>query len=214
MGSVGGDSSIATDPMEKFNKGAEFTFHPDVEGGYTVDQGGPTNYGITQETLNNFNKAGGYPAMDVKDMTPDDAKFVAHREFFDKPGFGVLPDRLAVAAFDYGINSGAHQAVLDLQRSVGVVADGKMGPKTLAAVNNYVASNGEDALLQDYIGRRSQLMGKLVASNPQKYGGSALGWVHRIQKLKGYLGVKDPVADTATDVSTTAIPTATEDGGG
>ncbi len=182
---------MASDSIDKFNKAAEFTFHPQVEGGYTVDNGGPTNYGITQSTLDNFNSKNGYDQMDVKDITPDDAKFVAQKAYFEDPGIDKLPDRVAVAAFDYSINSGPHQAIKDLQRTVGATADGKMGPDTQRAIDNYIQTNGEDALLNDYTGRRQQLMQNLINSNPAKYNSNANGWANRINNLKSYLGVSN-----------------------
>lgn len=179
--------SVQTSPDDKFQKAASFTFG--AEGGYTVDNGGPTNYGITQTTLDGFNAKHGYPSQSVKDMTSDDAKFVAKNEYFDGPQFGNLPDRTAVAAFDYAMNSGQHQAILDLQRTVGVNPDGRMGPRTQMAVSQYVSQNGEDALLQDYVSRRQKLMGTLIHNNPAKYGSSQDGWANRIDSLKSYLGV-------------------------
>lgn len=174
---------------DKFTVATNFTMSPSVEGGYTVDNGGPTNYGITQNTLDKYNKSNGYAPMDVSDITPDDAKHVAKDMYYDKVGLDNLPTKTAVAVFDYGYNSGPVQAVKDLQRTVGVEADGKIGHDTINAVNTYVANNGEDGLLNDYISRRTQLMNNLVQQNPAKYGPSALGWAHRITNLQNYLGI-------------------------
>ena len=186
-------SSSDSSGDDKFGKAAAFTFDKNVEGGYTVDNsvgtGMPTNYGIRQDTLDSYNKSKGYDPMNVSDMTSDDARHVAKDMYFDSAQFDKLPDRTAVAAFDYGYNSGPHQAIKDLQRTVGTTADGLMGDKTISAVNNYIDKNGEDALLNDYIGRRKTLMRGLVSSNPMKYGQNALGWAHRIGHLQAYLGL-------------------------
>lgn len=176
-----------SDSMDKFNQAANFTFHPSVEGEYTVDNGGPTNFGITQTALDNFNNKNGYPSMKVEDMTPDDAKLVAQKQYFEEPKLDMLPDRIAVAAFDYSINSGPHQAIKDLQRVVGVDTDGKMGPETQRAVDLYVQQNGEDALLHNYTERRTNLMSNLIMNNPTKYGPNLNGWSNRIKNLKDYL---------------------------
>lgn len=173
--------------MADFNMAADFTFHPEVEGGYTVDSGGPTNYGITQNTLDAFNKKNGYSSMNVKDITPDDAKFVAQKQYFEDPKLDTLPDRIGVAAFDYSINSGPHQAIKDLQRVVGVKPDGQLGPDTKKAINSYIDQNGEDSLLHNYTERRAILMHSLIIGNPSKYGSYANGWATRLQNLKQYL---------------------------
>lgn len=164
-----------------------FTFHPNIEGGYTVDNGGPTNYGMTQNTLDAYNRQNGYPQQSVKDITQDDAKHIAKQAFFDAPGISNLPDRTAAAAFDYSINSGPHQAIKDLQRAVGAKPDGIMGPQTQGKIEKYIAQNGEDALLENYIGQRQELMQTLITRNPKKYGPSAHGWANRISMLKTYL---------------------------
>lgn len=178
-------------PVDNFSTASAFTFHPQVEGGYTVDNGGPTNYGITQKTADAYNQSKGYPSMNVKDMTQDDAKHIARDQYWDGPGLESLPTRTATAVFDYGYNSGPGQAIKDLQRTVGVNDDGKMGPNTQKAISQYIDQNGEDKLLNDYIGRRQKLMSNLIMNNPVKYGPNALGWAHRISNLKGYLNVKD-----------------------
>ncbi len=182
-------SDNTSTPDDKFDKAAQFTFNKNVEGGYTVDDGGPTNYGVTQKSMDAYNASHGYDHMDVADATPDDAKHIARDVYFDGPQLGSLPDRTATAVFDYGYNSGPHQAIKDLQRTIGVTPDGRMGPKTAKAVNDYVSQNGEDALLNEYIGRRKQLMNNLISSNPMKYGQYAVGWAHRIGHLQTYLGL-------------------------
>ena len=47
---------IIDESTRKFEHAASFTFRPDVEGGFTVDNGGPTHYGITQKTLDAYTK--------------------------------------------------------------------------------------------------------------------------------------------------------------
>lgn len=178
-----------TDQIDKFTAATNFTMSPSVEGGFTVDNGGPTNYGITQNTLDKYNKANGYDQADVADLTHDDAKHVAKDMYYDQVGIDNLPAKTAVAVFDYGYNSGPVQAVKDLQRTVGVKADGRIGHDTINAVNTYVAQNGESGLLNDYISRRTQLMNNLMQQNPAKYGPNALGWAHRITNLQTYLGL-------------------------
>lgn len=175
------------DVPDKFTQASEFTFHPSVEGGYTIDNGGPTNYGITQNTLDNYVKKNGYEPIDVKDISKDDAKNIANELYFKEPKIDSLPDRTAVATFDYAINSGPHQAIKDLQRTVGAEPDGRIGPQTEQAINAYIKTNGEDALLHDYTERRATLMNNLIMQNPNKYMPNAKGWANRIQNLKNYL---------------------------
>lgn len=174
--------------MDNFDIASAFTFRPDVEGGYVVDHAGPTNYGVTQTTLDNYlRKTGSKERLSVKDMGSDMAYTIARDMYYDSVGLGNLPAKVGVAAFDYGYNSGPTQAIKDLQRVVGVKDDGIYGNKTHGAVVEYVAQNGEDALVGEYIGRRRELMRRLVEKNPEKYGQYANGWENRLNNLSEYL---------------------------
>lgn len=181
--------------MDSFDIAAAFTFRPDVEGGYTVDSGGPTNYGVTQTTLDNYMRRVGGKSINVKDMDEGLARTIAKDMYYDSVGLSNLPPKVGIAAFDYGYNSGPTQAIKDLQRVVGVKDDGIYGNKTHGAVMDYVAKNGEDALIEEYIGRRKELMDKLIAKDPEKYGAYANGWDNRLNNLREYLTVlSQPVA--------------------
>ena len=61
-----------------------------------------------------------------------------------------LPDGLDLAVFDTAVNTGPAQAARLLQRIVGVPADGAIGSKSIAAVNDYVAAHGVQALIEAY----------------------------------------------------------------
>ena len=170
---------------DAFDKAIGFTLG--AEGGYTVDNGGPTNYGVTQTTMNAFSAARGEKPMDVKTITPDDAKFIAREMYYKQPKFDMLPDRVGVAAFDYGYQSGPVQAIKDLQRVVGAKVDGLMGPGTKKAVDRYVAENGEDDLLAKYLGRRQVLYSTLIRNQPQVHAKNAKGYANRLAGLTQYL---------------------------
>lgn len=181
---------LEADPFDKVsaftfggNSGGQFN----GEGGYVVDNGGPTKYGVTQTTMNAFSAARGEKPMDVKTITPDDAKFIAREMYYKQPKFDMLPDRVGVAAFDYGYQSGPVQAIKDLQRVVGVKVDGLMGPGTKKAVERYVAENGEDDLLAKYLGRRQVLYSTLIRNQPQVHARNAKGYANRLAGLTQYL---------------------------
>jgi len=105
------------------------------EGGYSDhpdDPGGPTKFGITIADYRRYVKpdAG---AADVKAMTVDEAKAIYRARYWDVLACDGLPAGLDYAVFDYGVNSGVARAAKALQRLVGVAADGRIGPVTLAA---------------------------------------------------------------------------------
>lgn len=117
-----------------------------AEGGYVndpADRGGATKYGITQSVA----RANGYSG-DMRDLPLQTAKDIYKREYAIKPGFADFPSEVAAELFDTGVNMGTSTATKFLQRAVNVLAgsaiamDGKMGPATRGAVNNYLTSRG------------------------------------------------------------------------
>jgi lysozyme family protein len=106
------------------------------EGGYTnhpSDPGGPTNFGITIADYRKYiNPAG--TASDVANMHVDEARAIYKAKYWDALKCDELPAGVDYAVFDFGVNSGVSRSAKYLQRIVGVDDDGKIGPKTLAAV--------------------------------------------------------------------------------
>ena len=111
------------------------------EGGYSADPKDPgnwtggrpgvgkllgTKYGIAANT---------YPDLDIKALTLDQAKAIYRRDWWDKIHADQLPGAVAFQLWDFAVNAGITRAVISLQRAVGVADDGKLGPRTLAAVN-------------------------------------------------------------------------------
>lgn len=97
------------------------------EGGYvndTRDPGGETKFGISRRT---------YPAVDIANLTVDQAKAIYRRDFWDACQCDALPADVAVLVFDCAVNQGVGAAKSLLQEAAGVPVDGAIGPKTLAA---------------------------------------------------------------------------------
>lgn len=97
------------------------------EGGYAndpSDPGGETNFGISKRA---------YPNLDIRTLTVADATAIYRRDYWDAIQGDSLPYPLAVVTFDAAVNSGVGQAAKWLQEALGVVDDGVVGPKTVAA---------------------------------------------------------------------------------
>jgi lysozyme family protein len=98
------------------------------EGGYSnnpADPGGETQFGISKRS---------YPDVDIKALTLESAKAIYKRDFWDRAQCDGLPPAVAFQVFDAAVNSGIGQSIRFLQRAVGVVDDGSVGPMTMAAV--------------------------------------------------------------------------------
>lgn len=106
------------------------------EGGYVnhpKDPGGATDRGITQRTFDAWNRSQGRPPQPVKGIPKAVAEMIIERNYFDKVGADELPSGLDYCMADYAVNSGVSRAAKELQRVLGVKADGVVGVQTLAA---------------------------------------------------------------------------------
>jgi len=102
------------------------------EGGYSNhpdDPGGETMWGVTIAVA----RANGY-AGPMRSLSRDIAKGIYRAQYWDKVKADSLPFPVAFQVFDAAVNHGTGQAAKFLQRAAGVVDDGVIGPKTLAAV--------------------------------------------------------------------------------
>lgn len=150
------------------------------EGGYVnvkTDRGGPTKYGITHTTLAAHRGVNTVTADQVKALTLAEAEAIYRKSYWTQSGGDVLPVGLDYAAFDFGVNSGPARAVRVLQQTVGVAADGIIGPRTLAAVNSY--AGGIVKLIRDYCAARMRYLRSLT--NPQTgFPKNGRGWTIRV----------------------------------
>lgn len=103
------------------------------EGGYVdhpKDPGGATKYGISKRQ---------YPLEDIPNLTLERAKYLYRRDYWGPAGCDIVPDALKFDLFDTAVNSGYKTAVRLLQRAVGELPDGGLGPHTLQAVQSMPA---------------------------------------------------------------------------
>lgn len=115
------------------------------------DRGGATKWGITQTTARMYGYTG-----DIKNMTYDQAYAVYYQRFWLDPKFDEIDKRsheLAVAMFDYGVNSGQTKPIKAMQRALNslnlegksfpdVNPDGVIGRMTLGALDAFLKQRG------------------------------------------------------------------------
>ena len=145
------------------------------EGGYVnhpKDPGGETNLGVTKRVYEEF---GG--TKDMKDLTVEDVAPIYKKGYWDKMKGDELPSGLDLCVFDFGVNAGPGRAAKYLQTMIGTVADGGIGPNTLAKLKEYVDANGLEKCIVDYQNARQGYYEKL--STFDTFG---RGWTRRVDE--------------------------------
>ena len=126
----------------------------DREGGYAnnpSDNGGPTCFGITEAVA----RANGYRGS-MRQLPREEAAAIYRRLYWLRPRFDKVArraPRVAAELLDTGVNMGPAVAATFLQRALtalnrngsdypDLVPDGRIGPRTLAALNSFLALRG------------------------------------------------------------------------
>ena len=131
---------------ENFDKCLEMILHH--EGGYVnhpKDPGGETNLGVTKRV---YEEWGGQKNM--KDLTVEDVAPIYKKNYWGRAKCDQLPSALDLAVFDWSVNSGVGRAVKKLQKMIGTVADGGIGPNTLKSLEEYIRHHGLETTIENY----------------------------------------------------------------
>ena len=139
-----------------------------LEGGYSIDaqdRGGETKFGVSKRA---------FPHINIKDLTKEDAIEIYRIYYWDKIRIGEMPPEVRLAVFDCAVNQGHIRAVSFVQKSLGVLNDGIVGPVTLAAFSE----QSPKLFLSNFVMRRFEA----YAKNDQwsVYG---RGWMKRLMEI-------------------------------
>jgi lysozyme family protein len=134
------------------------------EGGFSdhpVDRGGPTNFGVTLETLRTVSADA--TVADLQALTRDEAIDVLTELYALRPGYDAIADaRVRWAVIDFAIHSGTSTATRALQHIAGAYADGICGPDTIHCCNRLQG----DELVKRLIGTRLRFLAHVLAARP------------------------------------------------
>lgn len=118
----------------------------DREGGYVdhpQDRGGPTKFGITIKTLQQFRNPLPVSAQDLRNLTRQEAGHIYRDLYWDKMSLDAVKDKkVATILFDFGVHSGTGNSIALLQSVLNrdfferLAVDGIVGPKTIRALYN------------------------------------------------------------------------------
>lgn len=115
------------------------------EGGWAdhpKDPGGATMKGITIGTFAQW-RGRKVTKAELRAISDAEVAAIYKRNYWDKVRADDLPAGLDLVAFDAAVNSGPSRGARWLQAGLGVAADGKVGPKTIAAAQ---AADADDAI--------------------------------------------------------------------
>lgn len=105
------------------------------EGGWAdnpLDPGGATMKGVTLATYRAW-KGRAVTKAQLRAIPDADLRAIYRQNYWDAVAGDGLPAGLDLVAFDAAVNSGPSRGAKWLQTALGVSADGKIGPDTLAA---------------------------------------------------------------------------------
>lgn len=147
------------------------------------DKGGATKYGITIATWRTVgydkNGDGKIDEKDVQLIDEEDFKKVLKRNFWDKWNADQIKNqKIAEFLVDWLWNSGKW-GIIKPQQLLGVTADGIVGAKTLAAVNNYP---NQRKLFESLKNARKAYIDKVIKNDPSQIVNKK-GWLNRINSI-------------------------------
>ena len=147
------------------------------EGGYVnhpSDPGGMTNLGVTKRVWEEWT---GKPATeaDMRGLTIEMVTPLYKKRFWDAIRGDDLPSGVDLCVFDCAVNAGTGRAARFLQQTVGVVADGAIGPKTLEAVTKMSA----DEIIEKFCDLREAHFKSLSTFNV-----FGKGWMRRLDGIE------------------------------
>lgn len=160
------------------------TYLLEEEGGWSnnpADHGGATKFGVTQGTYDTYRTAKNLPHQSVREITQAEAREIYDVNYWRAAACNQLPWPISYLTFDAAVNSGPSRAVRWTQAGLGVSADGKVGPKTLAAANA-VVDGGDSKSLLAIVDQRVQFLAKLVKSETSQLT-FLLGWWRRTMRV-------------------------------
>ena len=147
------------------------------EGGYVnnpKDPGGETMMGVTKTAWSTYLKrpieAGEMAKLTVADITP-----FYKALYWDKSKCPDLPTGIDYMAFDASVNMGVGQSIRLLQKSLGCVPDGVIGPNTMKLINETDVSN----MIDKYSAQKELFYRSLALFS--EFG---KGWLARVAQVK------------------------------
>lgn len=168
--------------MSSFDKALKFALR--WEGGYSnhpADKGGETNRGITWRTYNTYRHSKGLSKRSVRLLEQHELEEIYRRHYWVAARCDLLPEKLAIAHFDWAVNAGVNRAIKTLQQTVGADVDGFFGTKTQNAIFVALKKHSEATLVNAYCDNRDSFYRYLGKGSQAAF---LQGWLNRLNALR------------------------------
>jgi lysozyme family protein len=147
------------------------------EGGFVnhpSDPGGATNWGVTKKVWEDW--VGHQVTVDdMKQLTQEQVKPLYFEKYWKPVKGDDLPIGVDFLVFSFGVNAGTGRATKTLQTALGVVADGAIGPNTMAKIQ---AADAKD-LIEKFSNTKTAFYKSL-----NTFGTFGKGWLNRVEREK------------------------------
>ncbi len=156
------------------------------EGGYSdhkADRGGKTNFGITQAVYDEWRISSGYGRQPIIGISAAEVRSIYLSRYWLFGKCDRLPEPLDYVHFDGCVNHGVGQAAKFLQRALGVVDDGSIGPVTLRAVEEESKAGNILLICEDILNQREDFYDHL-ANKDKSQMAFLRGWKNRIISIR------------------------------
>ena len=140
---------------------------PNDRGNWT---GGRRDIGLLNGTKFGISAAS-YPSLDIENITLAKAKAIYRADYWGPAGCDSVPDPIKYPLFDLAVNSGPGRAAKFLQKAVGEIEDGAIGPRTLLALGT---------LHPQLVLRRMDAHRLLLMASDPAWPAFGRGWVIRV----------------------------------
>lgn len=147
------------------------------EGGFVnhpSDPGGITNLGVTKKVYEEWVDRD-VTEQEMRDLTAEMVAPIYKNNYWDRCKCNSLESGLDFTIFDWAVNSGPSRAAKALQKSVGAIEDGAIGPATLSLVSNH----GVEELIENVYHQR-----QMFYENLKTFDTFGRGWTRRNEETR------------------------------
>lgn len=165
------------------------------EGGFTIDSGGPTNFGITIPDYATFygKNQDEVTSKDIQNLPISAAELIYYKLYWMPIWCDRMTSKSIVTSiFDVGVNLGLLKTIQFAQITCAnegykIKVDKQMGPYTLEALNTIE----EKSFVPYFSSLVSNYYERIIEFNPEKYSLYKEGWLNRAKRLLTLLEISN-----------------------